>query len=128
MTAGTNTRFDIYRMESAGDDDVGGAQVTGTLVYERIPGRMKEQEPEQLVLQQGLETTKIFDILLADKKPIGMDIRERDELEIVSPYNHHFLSNRFRAIGVRSVGINPSNRRANLLITATRSERAHANQ
>jgi hypothetical protein len=128
MTAGTNVYFDIYRMESASDDIVGGAQVTGTLIYEHIPGRMKEQEPEQLMLQQGVEVTKIFDILLVDKKPIGMDIREKDEVEVVAPYNHHFLSNRFRAIGVRSSSLNPSNRRANLLITATRSERAHANQ
>lgn len=128
MTAGVNVWFDVYRMESAEDDVVGGAQVTGTLIYERIPGRMKEQEPEQLVLQQGLEVTKIFEILLVDKKPIGMDIRERDEVEIVAPYNHHFLSDRFRAIGVRNSSLNPSNRRANLLITATRSERAHANQ
>ena len=128
MTAGVNTRFNVYRMESVGDDDVGGAQVTGTLIYERIPGRMKEQEPEQLVLQQGLETTKIFDILLVDKKPVGMDIRERDEVEVVAPYNHRFLSDRFRTIGVRSSSLSPSNRRSNLLITTTRSERAHVNQ
>jgi len=128
MTAGVNTRFNIYSMESVGDDDVGGAQVTGTLIYERIPGRIKEQEPEQLVLQQGLETTKIFDILLVDKKPIGMDIRERDEVEIVAPYNHHFLSDRFRAISIRSSSLNPSNRRATLRLTTTRSERAHGNQ
>jgi len=128
MTAGLNAKFDVFRMESVGDDEVGGAQVTGTLIYSRIPGRITEQEPEQLVLQQGLETTKIFDVILYDKYPIDLDIRERDEVEVVAPYNHHYKDDRFRVIGARQSSLHPSDRRGNLLLTVTRSERAHVNQ
>lgn len=128
MTAGTNVYFDIYRMESEVDDDVGGAQVTGTLIYTRIPGRLTEEEPELLVLQQGMETTKIFTVLLLDRKPIGMDIRERDELELIAPYNHYYKEARFRVIGAPRTSIHPSDRRATLRMNATRSVRAHANQ
>jgi len=128
MTAGLNVRFDVFRMESVIDDEVGGAQVTGTLIYNRIPGRLTEENPELLVLQQGLETTKIFTARLLDQKPIGMDIRERDELEIIEPYNHYYKDDRFRVIGTPRVSIHPSDRRATLRMNVTRSVRAHANQ
>lgn len=128
MTAGLNTYFDVYRMESEADDEVGGAQVTGTLIYSRIPGRIQEQEPEQLVLQQGLETTKIFDVLLYDKYPTDLNIIERDEVEVVAPYNHHYKDDRFRVIGARQSSLHPSDRRGNLRLTVTRSEKAHASQ
>lgn len=125
MTAGLNTRFNIYRMESSSDDEVGGAQVTGTLVYSRIRGSIQEESPDMLLLQQGVETTKTFSLLIGDG---NLDIREHDEAEIVAPYNHEYLNDRFRLIGVRYQRFHPSDRRKYLICNATRSVRAHDNQ
>jgi len=125
MTAGLNARFDVYRMESATDDEVGGAQVTGTLVYSRIPGSLMENSPNQLLLQQGVETVKSFGIVLEKGTA---NILERDEVELVSPYNHEYLNDRFRLVGIQYQSFHPSDRRKYLVCSATRSEVAHANQ
>ena len=60
MTAGTNLRCIILRYTEGDDDIVGGATVTGTVVYADIPLRLEEQPVQQLLLQQGLETEKIL--------------------------------------------------------------------
>ncbi|MBD3268442.1 hypothetical protein GF373_17380 [bacterium] len=128
MTAGLNTFFDVYRMESSSDDEVGGAQITGTLVYTRIPGRLTEKSVEDLILQQGVEFVKTFSVILYDTYPIDLDIREQDEIELIEPYNHHYKDDRFRVIDSKISSLHPSDRRANINLTVTRSERSHANQ
>lgn len=125
MTAGLTARFNIYRMESTTDDEVGGAQVTGTLVYSRIPGSLMENPPDQLLLQQGVETRKSFGIVLERGTA---EILERDEAEIVAPYNHEYLNDRFRLIGIQYQSFHPSDGRKYLVCSATRSQVAHVNQ
>jgi len=131
MTAGLNVYFDIYRMQSSSDDEVGGAQITGTLLHERVPGRLTAQETEPLLLQQsgqGAEFSKIFIARVKQKFPDGLDVKEQDELELIEPYNHHYKGSRFRIIEEPTPSLHPSDRRGTLRMTVTRSEYAHANQ
>lgn len=123
--AGLNVRGNIWRIDTTTDDVVGGAVTTGTLVYTNVWLRFEAQEPEQLLLQQGLETPKIFNVTCV---PATLDIRERDEVEISKPTDHLFYGYRFRVIGVRYSSHVPRDPRNYLMLTLRRSERAHTIQ
>ena len=125
MTAGLNTRIQIWRMKEMTDDYVGGASISGTVVHQNLMCRMQEQEEEQMFLQQGLETTKIFRFVV---KPGGRDIRERDEAEITEPFDHVFYGDRFRIVSVRHADHNPRDPRNYTILLANRSVRAHDQQ
>ena len=59
--AGQNLRCTIWRITESYDDSIGGAQITGTAAYSGIDIRIEEQPVQQLLLQQGIETQKIFE-------------------------------------------------------------------
>ena len=54
MTAGLDSRANIWRMTTLDDDEVGGAVVSGTVLHQNVHTRMNPQPREQLLLQQGL--------------------------------------------------------------------------
>jgi len=101
MVAGLNIKVNFWRYTMGTDDDVGGAQATGTVVYRAIPARMTARRPSTLLLQQGLETEKIFDLIVQGSE---MAVNERDEVEIVWPTDHTYCSDRFRILGVELSG------------------------
>ena len=125
MTAGMNLKFNIWRIEVDDDDYVGGALHTGTVVYYGAMGRMQANPEEQLVLQQGLETVRTFTIMLQKG---DLDIRERDEAEVIAPYDHPYLNKRFRILSVSYSNFNPRNPNNYMMLQATRSVRAHRRQ
>ena len=125
MTAGTNLRCVIYRYTEGEDDIVGGATVTGTVVYADIPLRLEEQPVQQLLLQQGLETEKIFDAIVT---PGTLVIKERDELEVTFPIEDVRYGNRYRIINSRPAAFNTRDPRSYISLTLKRSERAHTIQ
>jgi hypothetical protein len=98
MTAGLNIKIDVWRMSTAADDEVGGAVVTGTVAYQDLAARLSPRRPSQLMLEQGLETERIFDLIVT-----GHDVtmRERDEVEVTWPPDHPLYANRFRVVGVQ---------------------------
>ena len=104
MTAGLNIRVSIWRMSEDADDAVGGAMTTGTVAYQDIYARLTLRRPSQIMLEQGLETDKIGDILLQGR---NLTIYERDEIQVVWPLTHEFYGDKFRVMGVQ-----PSSRRA----------------
>lgn len=122
MPAGFNLRGTIYRMESVGDDEVGGAQVTGTVYRENVYARFSGNMPEQVILQQGRETEQTFNMIVY---PGTLTIKERDEFEITSPYNSPFAGERFRIMGVNYQGIHPSDKRSYILLSLTKNREAH---
>lgn len=126
MTAGLNLRVDIYRVNYSPDDAVGGAVVTGTLQYANVMASMSSDQPEQLLLQQGLQTIRTFKFNVKPRR--GMSIRERDEIEIKRPYNHPYVDERFRIKGVQESLHVPNDHRNYQILYATRSVRAHAQQ
>jgi len=125
MTAGLNTQIQIWRMNTESDDYVGGASITGTVVYQNISCRIQAQEEEQLVLQQGMETVRIFRITCV---PGTMDIRERDEAEITAPFDHVYYGDRFRIISMRHSDFSTRDPRGYMILLANRSVRAHDQQ
>ena len=126
MTAGLNLRVGIHRINYDSDDAVGGAMPTGTLQYTNLPASMSSDPPEQLLLQQGLDTVRPFKFNVGYTR--GLDIRERDEIEIERPYNHPYVDERFRIKGVQESLHVPYDPRNYIILYATRSVRAHAQQ
>lgn len=120
-------RFTIWRMStlSGTDDVVGGAVITGSIVYDQVQGRMQAQPSQQLLLQQGLETERTF---TARVIPGTLTIYERDEVEVVEPFDHPYHGLRFRVIGSRYSDFNPRDPRNYILLDLVRDVRAHANQ
>lgn len=124
MTAGLNMRFDIYRIDWDADDIVGGAMVTGTCVYENVMGRFQTRPRQQLLLQQGLETERTFSAVII---PGTLDIRERDEVTVVEPYDSVYHNTRFRIVGVSYSDHNPRDPRNYIMLDLVRSVEAHGN-
>jgi len=125
MTAGLNLRINIWRITQAPDDVVGGASITGTVSYYNVQARMNANEEQQLLLQQGLETMRTFNMTVS---PGTLDIKERDEIQIVVPFNHPYIDDRFRVVGIRYQDLDPTDPRSYMLLSLTRSVRAHAIQ
>lgn len=123
--AGDNMRFAIYRISFPSDDIVGGAQVSGTLVYDQVQGRFQAQPAQQLLLQQGLETEQVF---TARVIPGTLVIYERDEVEVIEPFDHPYHGLRFRVVGSRYSDFNPRDPRNYILLDLVRDERSHGSQ
>ena len=123
--AGYNIRASIFRMNNDPDDVVGGAMITGSLVYEQVISRMQGAKPVQALLQQGLETERTFTALVI---PGTLDIRERDEYEITEPFDHVYHGMRFRIVGVLYSDFNPRNPNNYLILSLVRSVRSHSTQ
>lgn len=124
MTAGSNIRGTIWRITFPTDDSVGGALATGTPVYENVSLRLQASTPDQAFVQQGLETLRAFEAIL---RPATMVIQERDELEVTWPYTHRFYGERLRVAGVTESDFHPQDKRGYIVLSLTRSERAHTN-
>lgn len=125
MVAGSNLNCRIWRMTAQDDDAVGGAQLSGTVVYEHVYARIEANPEDQLLLQQGIETEKTFNALVV---PGTADIRERDELEIVAPYYHPYYGVRFRIVGVQRSSMDLRNPNVYTRLSMIRSVRSHATQ
>lgn len=120
--AGGTIRCTFYRMENEPDDAVGGAVITGTMIYDHYPVSMHGDAPSQLLLQQGYETVKTFSAIVV---PGTLDLRERDEMEVVAPADHVYFGKRFRIVSAVPSSHNARDPRNKLHLKLTRSVRGH---
>lgn len=125
MIAGSNCRVNIWNISYDDDDEVGGAVVTGSLAYQNVHARFQSEREDMLIMQQGLETLRIFTFTVF---PASMNIRERDEIEVIQPLDHRYYGERFRIMNVRYSDFNVRDPRNYILLHATRSEQAHEQQ
>ena len=125
MPAGMNTRVRIWRMFQEDDDVVGGSMLTGTVQFDNVLARIEANPEDQLLLQQGLETTKTFNALVV---PGTLDILERDELEITRPVYHPYYAVRFRIVGVQRSSMDNYNPNVYTRLSMIRSVTSHAVQ
>ena len=125
MTAGLNMRFNIWRMVEQTDDYVGGASLSGTCIHENVMGRLQQEPINQVFLEQGLETVKIFNAILV---PANLTLEERDELEVILPKDHYFYGDKFRVESVIPADHNIRDPRNYLMVQLTRSVKAHRQQ
>lgn len=125
MVAGLNVLALIRKIDYSSDDSSGGAMTTGTVVHQRVEVRVQQQPEEMLLLQQGLETLKTFTALCS---PVSLDIDERYELEVTAPANYYLYGKPLRVINHRPADFPLSDGRNYVLLTLTRSHRAHGIQ
>lgn len=116
-----NTVGEVWRY-TFNDDSIGGALLTGTVLYNWIELRYEDQEPTQQFLEQGLETHSIMKFVVSNA---SLDIRERDEIRIIRPYNHKLAGKFLRVVGVTESNFHPNDRRGYLILNVTRSKEAH---
>uniref|UniRef100_A0A6H1ZB76 Uncharacterized protein n=1 Tax=viral metagenome TaxID=1070528 RepID=A0A6H1ZB76_9ZZZZ len=124
MVAGLNARAKIYRYSFVNDDEVGGAQPSGTVLYTGLEARIQAIKPTYVLLEQGVETEHLFSAVIS---PGNLTLRERDELEIINPAGHPDCGKKFRIRGIQRSDDLP-NRPGFILLTMTRSDVAHAQQ
>jgi len=120
---GMNLLVRVWRISEPSDDMIGGALSSGTLVYTGKRARMESQKPVEAIVQQGLETEKIFNMNI---QPVSLIIREHDEIELISPVTHPYYGKRLQVVGVQNQSMSMSDPRSYLLLTLHYKEYAHA--
>lgn len=123
MTAGLNIKVDIWKFHNIDDDEIGGAQLKDTRIYENLPVRIEANRPNSLLLDQGLETDESFQML---SRPLLAEIKERDEVEVVWPPEHRFYGKRFRITAIQATSMNPRDTRSFFSCILRRIDYAHA--
>lgn len=117
MPAGLNLRARVWRMSELVDDVIGGAVLTGTVLYESIYARIQPLKSTEAQVIQGLEWDRI---LRCEVYPNTLDIRENDELEVIWPPQHYYLNTRFKVWKVQRDGLHPLDRRNIMELTLVR--------
>ena len=120
-----NIGIAIWHYFTPSDDVGGGALASGTYSYPYVEARMEQSRADSLLLQQGLEVTKIWNVLC---QPANLLVYERDEIEVVNPKNHRYFGKRFRVVSVEESSLNPDDSRGYMMLRVTRREIAHALQ
>lgn len=120
--AGLNCRVRAIRLVYSGDDDVGGAYPSGTTLHESLDARLEEDLIDSAFFQQGLETRKTFSGMIWGHQ---LQIREQDEITVISPPNHKYYGKYFRVEDAKYDSRHPAIKQNYLLIKLTRSQVAH---
>ena len=123
MVQGSNVRCQILQITQDTDDSAGGAMTTGTVIHTNVPARIQQQKEEQILLQQGLETPKIWTAIVT---PVTLSLEERYELEVTCPTNYYLYGERLRIINWRPADFAPNDPRDYVLLTLSKSVKAHS--
>ena len=121
MPAGTNSRIRAIRLVYA-DDDVGGSVASGTTIHESLEARIEQDLIDSGFFQQGLESIKTFSGMIWGH---NLQIREQDEVEVISPPNHTYYGKKFRVVEARYDSRHPAIKQNYLLVKLVRSQVAH---
>lgn len=126
MVAGLNLLINVLRIDYQTDDRIGGAVISGSVQYWNVRTRFEYDKPTQLILEQGLESNRLITAVVV---PGTLDIRDRDEVEVVAPRDHIDYGKRFRVMGAPEFSSHATRDPRNYMILhLTRSERAHTRQ
>jgi hypothetical protein len=125
MVAGNNCRSSIFRIIEGLDDYVGGATVTGSVVYSGVQTFFESEPEDQIFVAQGLETLRTYRATIV---PGTLTIKERDELMITEPLDNPYYGCRFRITSMQYSSHNPRDPRNYILLNLVRSVRAHTIQ
>jgi len=118
MTAGSNHIVTFVRYNYDPDDVIGGAKPTGTMLHQNIEVRIKAIEPTMALLEQGLETEKLFRV-----KIHALDIQENDEMTVNLPINSWYYNKNFRVISTQHPSLHPSDPRHYMVLVVRRWEK-----
>ena len=118
MTAGSNHIVTFVRYNYDPDDVIGGSKPTGTMLHENIEVRIKAIEPTMALLEQGLETEKLFRVHVH-----SVDIQENDEMTVNLPINSWYANKKFRVVSTQHSSLHPSDPRHYMSIVVRRTEK-----
>jgi len=125
MVAGSNLHVNFIRLVyNYTDDDIGGANPSGTVLHSFVEGRIQEEPTKTEFIQQGLETVKVFSAMFWGTELL---FREQDEVEVVSPPNHRYFGQKFRVVSQTEPNNHPAQKRNYYLAKLVRSQIAHRN-
>jgi hypothetical protein len=122
MPAGFNSKGKISRFSYPTDDDQGGAVPTGTVIYDPVFARISEQRATQALLEQGLETPTIYNVVFG---PGTMVLESNDVYEDAYYPASPYYGKRFIIIGVHLPSL--SDARHYLAASMRRFDVAHSN-
>lgn len=125
MTAGLTVFMRVWHLSNDSDDSIGGALITGTIIYENVPATITETGGSIIMVQQGYEVPATYKVFA--KMPQGV-IQELDELEITYPSNHPLYAKHLRVVRIHLLSVGSYSRRNFVHMTVSRSDYAHANQ
>ena len=126
MVAGMRLFVRLHTITADDDDDVGGALITGTATYLRLPATINYHKPSRMLLEQGVEVKRMADIMV---QPGRLAVYEGDEWEIVGPDGHEDVGVRFGIDSVARTGLGPNDGRGRFLVcTCTRHEPGRGTQ
>lgn len=123
MPAGSNCKLDIIRYINPSDDEVGGAYPSGTFLHRSLDARLDEVSADITFLQQGIQAQKVLTGLIWGWE---LQLREGDDVEVVSPLNHHYYGKRFTIREATYDSRHPGIKQKYVLVKLTRSQIAHS--
>jgi len=125
MPAGMDCKVRAIRWVFPSDDDVGGARPSGTVLHESLDASLTEESADITFLQQGIQAKKAFSGMIWGHQ---LQIREDDDLEVISPPNHDYYGKRFTVKDATHDTRHPGIKQRYLLVKLTRSQIAHGEE
>lgn len=125
MPAGYNQLARIIDYNYPSDDSIGGSQPSGTILYDNVLVRVEPLKPTMALLEQGVETVKLFETAISAK---AKEVKENNELVIYAPVESEYINQHFRIISVRHPSLRPNDPRSQIILIMKRHEQAHALQ
>ena len=126
MTAGLILTGKIWVFTFTDDDEVGGAQPSGSVIYEGVQVRIENAKNSLALNIQGFETSKYFSAILYPRPDMVLSERKHF-LQITSPPNSRHYLDMFRIINIQESNFHPSDPRRYLYLNLERSELGHGN-
>lgn len=96
--------------------------LTGTVIASSVRGHLNVLNPSQMSLEQGLEVSRLADVLLRPRAG-SLTIFERDQLQIVGPAGHPNLNEYWRVENVQQSPMHPKNRKRFMRLKVSRVDR-----
>lgn len=121
MTAGLNLLCEIWDYNYPEDDDIGGSQPSGTMLYSNVPIRIAANRPTQQIREQGIIGV---DTYIGVVHNFTLDIENNNEILVTAPPSSHYYDKRFRVIGdVQRTSMGASDSRGYIILNLQRVER-----
>jgi len=126
MTIGTNLLGNLIEFSYPEDDSVGGAQPSGTVVYEGFRCRLQTLKPTEALLEQGYESVGYFTVHII---PYTVPVKHNNEIEITAPVISPHYGDRFRIVGEpQRTSMSPYDNRNYLIVNVKRIEKSRTVQ
>jgi hypothetical protein len=120
MPAGFNAVGNIIRYDYDPDDYVGGAMPSGTVIHESVWCRIDAVKPTMVLLEQGVETTSLFQTRLSYK---AKNVQENDEFVVTAPVGSIYENVKFRLISVQHTSMRSDDPRNQILVVMRKRSR-----